>query len=147
MGLPYEARKGYACDVCGNVPDEDGMIEHGRGCYTQSSEGGGFSFVDLPPDSQGDAVNKPDAAARAAERIIDNTIPWHRIGDVPLETRQNNAAAIIREELADDVRELLDALEQTVPYVEDAYEGPFPDAAANSRVLAAARAVLAKHGR
>ncbi len=41
----YEARSTYACDVCGNVPDEDGQLEHGRGCYTQDEEGGGVSYV------------------------------------------------------------------------------------------------------
>ncbi len=45
--LTYEQRKDYACKVCGNVPDEDGCIEHGKGCYTQSEDGGGYSFVDF----------------------------------------------------------------------------------------------------
>ena len=45
--LSYEEREDYACDVCGNVPDEDGCIEHGKGCYTQSEDGGGFSCVDF----------------------------------------------------------------------------------------------------
>lgn len=33
------------CSVCSNPPDEDGCIEHGKGCYTQSEDGGGYSFV------------------------------------------------------------------------------------------------------
>lgn len=45
--LTYGEREVYACDVCGNVPDEDGCIEHGKGCYTQSEDGGGFSCVDF----------------------------------------------------------------------------------------------------
>ena len=45
--LSYEERREYACDVCGNVPDEAGFIEHGKGCYTQSEDGGGFSEVDF----------------------------------------------------------------------------------------------------
>jgi hypothetical protein len=38
----------YACKVCGNVPDKDGTIEHGRGCYVVSEDGGGFSCVEFP---------------------------------------------------------------------------------------------------
>ena len=38
-------RQKLECDVCGNWPNEDGEIEHGKGCYTQSADGGGSSFV------------------------------------------------------------------------------------------------------
>ena len=41
-----------ACKVCGNMPDESGALDHGRGCYTQSEDGGGTSFVDLRPIQQ-----------------------------------------------------------------------------------------------
>ena len=41
----YAERMTYACKVCGNVPDENGLIEHGKGCYTQSSDGGGTSYI------------------------------------------------------------------------------------------------------
>lgn len=47
MTRSYEQRTRYACDVCGNVPDEYGVIEHGDGCYTQSEDGGGVSFVEF----------------------------------------------------------------------------------------------------
>lgn len=43
--LTMEQREIAACKVCQNIPDEIGMIEHGRWCYTQSSDGGGQSFV------------------------------------------------------------------------------------------------------
>ena len=46
--LSYEERRDYACEVCGNAPDEQGCIEHGKGCYTQSEDGGGDSWVELP---------------------------------------------------------------------------------------------------
>lgn len=46
--LTYEERQSYACKVCGNSPDEDGWIEHGKGCYTQGEDGGGTSRVELP---------------------------------------------------------------------------------------------------
>ena len=31
------------CKVCGNTPDDSGTIEHGRGCYVVSEDGGGES--------------------------------------------------------------------------------------------------------
>lgn len=45
--LTYEEREKYECDVCGNVPDEWGVIEHGKGCLTQSEDGGGISYVEF----------------------------------------------------------------------------------------------------
>lgn len=45
--MDYFERTKYACDVCGNVPDENGVLEHGRGCYVVSEDGGGTSFVDF----------------------------------------------------------------------------------------------------
>lgn len=33
------------CKICGNTPDEIGMIEHGRGCFAVSEDGGGISFA------------------------------------------------------------------------------------------------------
>lgn len=54
QSLTYEERFKYRCDVCGNVPDSDGKIEHGKGCYTQSEDGGGDSWVDFKePDALG----------------------------------------------------------------------------------------------
>jgi uncharacterized protein (TIGR02996 family) len=46
--MSYEERSAYACAVCGNAPDEDGHIEHGRGCFVHSDDGGGSSWIDLP---------------------------------------------------------------------------------------------------
>ncbi len=37
---------GWTCKVCGNWPDETGLVEHGRGCYVVDSDGGGFEVVD-----------------------------------------------------------------------------------------------------
>ena len=42
----YEQRAVYACKVCGNVPDEEGVLHHGRGCYTQSEDGGGDEWIE-----------------------------------------------------------------------------------------------------
>ena len=49
-GEPVMNLEDYACKVCGNPPDEEGVIEHGRGCYVVSEDGGGFSYVELPAD-------------------------------------------------------------------------------------------------
>jgi hypothetical protein len=47
----WERRKAFTCKVCGNWPDETGELEHGRGCYTQSADGGGSEFFDLTVDA------------------------------------------------------------------------------------------------
>ncbi len=38
----------HACKVCQNQPDDDGSIEHGRGCYVVDANGGGTTWVDVP---------------------------------------------------------------------------------------------------
>lgn len=55
MKKSFEDRSLYARKVCGNVPDEDGLIAHGKGCYTQSAEGGGQSFVEFDQVAPNDA--------------------------------------------------------------------------------------------
>ena len=42
-GEPEQPRP--TCKVCGNEADEVGVIEHGRGCYVVSEDGGGYSLV------------------------------------------------------------------------------------------------------
>lgn len=37
----------YACEVCGNTPDDEGVIEHGRGCFVVSENGGGVTMPDV----------------------------------------------------------------------------------------------------
>lgn len=48
---PCEACEGTGfsrepCKVCGNVADDCGGLEHGRGCYVMNSDGGGYDTVD-----------------------------------------------------------------------------------------------------
>lgn len=43
----YKILKEYACGICGNVPDENGVLEHAKGCYTENSDGGGYSFLEF----------------------------------------------------------------------------------------------------
>lgn len=50
--LTYEQREKHACDVCGNVPDEEGFIQHGRGCHVVNEDGGGITLVDFDEDQQ-----------------------------------------------------------------------------------------------
>ena len=42
MAKRYEV---YKCEVCGNMADEEGIIEHGRGCWVVNEDGGGYSLV------------------------------------------------------------------------------------------------------
>lgn len=42
----------FACKVCGNRPDADGLIQHGKGCYVVSEDGGGESYVDVDEEVQ-----------------------------------------------------------------------------------------------
>jgi hypothetical protein len=44
--MAAEERKRHECKICGNTPDEYGAIEHGKGCHTQSEDGGGTSHVE-----------------------------------------------------------------------------------------------------
>ena len=32
------------CYVCGNIPNIDGYLEHGRGCYVVNDDGGDFTY-------------------------------------------------------------------------------------------------------
>ncbi len=41
----FETPEHYRCDVCGNTPDENGELEHGKGCYVLDEDGGGSEWV------------------------------------------------------------------------------------------------------
>lgn len=45
-----DLRESYACEICGNVPNEYGELEHGRGCYKLNSDGVGMEYVDMASD-------------------------------------------------------------------------------------------------
>ena len=40
---------GWSCKVCEAKPDADGIVEHGRGCYQVSADGGGEEYVTPEP--------------------------------------------------------------------------------------------------
>jgi uncharacterized protein (TIGR02996 family) len=42
-------REYFECEVCGASPNEEGEVEHGRGCFTQSEDGGGSEWVGESP--------------------------------------------------------------------------------------------------
>jgi hypothetical protein len=46
--VPAEVRQNYACKVCSNYPDEEGVLDHGRGCYMLDENGGGSEYIDPP---------------------------------------------------------------------------------------------------
>lgn len=52
-GIPSPAageRRGstWECKVCAATPDAEGWVEHGKGCYQLSSDGGGGETVEFP---------------------------------------------------------------------------------------------------
>lgn len=64
------------CKVCGNEPDEDGVLHHGRGCYVVSEDGGGETYVNLLPQGLTDALldlqdarGKADALSGSGNRM------------------------------------------------------------------------------
>lgn len=74
--MSIEERRKYACDVCGNWPDEDGTLEHGKGCYTQSEDGGGNEYVE-EADEHPEAIKAVSEGTRLAYLFRDqdgNTI-------------------------------------------------------------------------
>lgn len=84
----------HACKVCSNWPDENGILEHGKGCYTQSEDGGGSEYIeeadkskhaDDPRDQSGEPITvshplceaiytsslvSQEVAERLAERLV-----------------------------------------------------------------------------
>lgn len=46
----YVEREKFTCKVCGNVPDETGLLEHGRGCFVVSEDGGGTEWIHMGCD-------------------------------------------------------------------------------------------------
>jgi len=43
-----------ACDVCGNEPDAEGWLHHGKGCYVVNEDGGGSTSVPRPSPAEGE---------------------------------------------------------------------------------------------
>ena len=62
------------CKVCYATPDAEGVIHHGKGCYQVSDEGGGESYVDVPPPAtpRGDGG---EAAAAVIRKLIEASKP------------------------------------------------------------------------
>ena len=42
-----EQRLRHKCRVCGECPNERGVLHHGRGCYVTHKGGGGCTYVDF----------------------------------------------------------------------------------------------------
>ena len=56
----------WTCKVCGNSPNDDGVVTHGRGCYAVSSDGGGEEVV------RDDDINDCPHCAGTGE-VLDDT--------------------------------------------------------------------------
>lgn len=44
--MSEDYRRRFACKVCGNWPDEEGVLEHGKGCYMLEEDGGGSELIE-----------------------------------------------------------------------------------------------------
>jgi hypothetical protein len=55
--LSHDRRSKHACKVCQNIPDEDGVLEHGRGCFVADPDGGGQTFVVFDEEENGTVGN------------------------------------------------------------------------------------------
>ena len=59
----------FSCKVCGNKPNSDGELEHGKGCYTQDENGGGSEFIS-------DAVTAPQPAQEPVAHLWECLGKW-----------------------------------------------------------------------
>lgn len=59
------------CDVCGNTPDEDGLINHGRGCYVEEEDGGGSTEADDCPACNGERRTPAHGPRIVAEQPVE----------------------------------------------------------------------------
>ena len=47
-----EQRLRHKCRVCGEWPNERGVLHHGRGCYVTDKGGGGCTYVDFEKEPE-----------------------------------------------------------------------------------------------
>ena len=79
------------CEICGNRPDEDGELRHGRGCYVVCEEGGGSDIFELNERQR----------LQIRQRHVDNRRKWfeddlHSVwGDKPPEYGTNYTRGFI----------------------------------------------------
>lgn len=80
--IAEDIRANYACKVCGNIPDEEGTLTHGRGCYILSEKGGGKEDIEMPQQP----AQVPFAGGLAVSSKIP---PLHLIPTLALECLAN----------------------------------------------------------
>jgi uncharacterized protein (TIGR02996 family) len=59
----------FVCKVCGNGPDDDGCLEHGKGCYVLNEDGGGCESVDQCANCDGTGSITDTSDSERAELI------------------------------------------------------------------------------
>lgn len=65
------------CDVCGNTADEDGMVNHGKGCYVADEDGGGSTGADDNPLYEALRRRERELMTGPATQIgLDTTVFW-----------------------------------------------------------------------
>ncbi len=82
----------FECEACGNTPDEDGYLKHGKGCFVVSEDGGGSTYVSHERMVQAATAAQKERDAQIAEDGYLNLSPSS------LETREAVAAAIRSQE-------------------------------------------------
>lgn len=60
------------CKVCGNTPDAEGVLRHGRGCYVISEDGGGEEYFEA--NNQAERVEVPELPSGVR-------LPLHAVGN------------------------------------------------------------------
>ena len=63
---PVRVGRDFSCKVCGNKPDGEGILEHGKGCYALDKNGGGSEFIADAIDSHL-PVQEPISCARCKD--------------------------------------------------------------------------------
>lgn len=92
------------CKVCGNTPDENGYLEHGRGCYVIDEDGGGCEMVMPCANCNGDLFVS-DGRTERAEFIRLQVALARESDDTAREAMKNRAGKIwydgLRERFSD----------------------------------------------
>jgi len=79
----YKARSD-TCDVCGNTRDAHGYIIHGKGCHTQSEDGGGESYEgsDITADDGTSARTALSSTTDLAGKVVVDREEWEAVNKV-----------------------------------------------------------------
>lgn len=91
----------WECKVCSNTPDADGVLAHGKGCYTMDEDGGGTEYVgdEVKEKEQRRLqalVQELEADLVKANHIIAGLLPMAPITDADLRWAQEKCGELER---------------------------------------------------